>query len=340
MSSPLVSIVTPSYNQAAFLEETIRSVLIQEYPQLEYLVVDGGSTDGSLEIIHKYAGYLTWWISEEDRGQAEAINKGLRRAHGEIVGWLNSDDMYLPGVIPAVVSAFEKHPDAGLVFGNAVSIDGQGRPLNDQVFRDLSLVDLMAFTIICQPAVFIRKRVLDQVEGLDEGYHYLLDHHLWLRIAENSSIVHLPRTLAFARHHASAKNVAQAQRFGQEAYRILSWMEAQPGLRALFVKNHRRIVAGAHRLNARYLLDAGFSGKALASYWDSLRSHPLVALQEAHRMSFALASLAGGRRLGPVYYRFKRRGIPASLLSLGIDNIQDLYEGKRLFRRAVAKEAN
>src|SRR5512143_702654 len=126
MMQPLVSIVTPSYNQARFLEATLRSVLEQDYPNIEYLVVDGASTDGSVEIIRRYANRLTWWVSEKDSGQSEAINKGLQRAKGHFVGWLNSDDIYLPGTISAAATAFRKHPEAGLVYGDALAIDAGG----------------------------------------------------------------------------------------------------------------------------------------------------------------------------------------------------------------------
>jgi len=121
-----VSIVTPSYNQAVFLGNTILSVIGQNYPDLEYFIIDGGSTDGSIEVIQQFSEYVTGWISEPDSGQAEAVNKGFRKANGDIVGWLNSDDMYAPGAISEVVTFFSENPEVGMVYGNAVSFDQDG----------------------------------------------------------------------------------------------------------------------------------------------------------------------------------------------------------------------
>jgi glycosyltransferase involved in cell wall biosynthesis len=331
-SLPRVSIVTPSFNQARFLEQTIRSVLVQDYPNLEYLIVDGGSTDGSLETIRKYAGYLDWWVSEPDAGQAQAINKGLARARGEIFAWLNSDDLYRPGAIAAAVEVFRSNPRAVLVFGDAVSIDESGRPLNDQVFGYWQLPDLMAFQIICQPAVFMRRSAVEQAGGLDEGYHFLLDHHLWLRLALLGEIAHIPEKLAFARQHSQAKNVAQAARFGDEAYRIVEWLEIQPAFGKILKRNRRRAWAGAHRLNARYLLDGGRPGPALLAYWRSTLSHPPTATREVHRMLFALLSLVGLRGLGEVYYRWRRRQPPQSFRKWNIESVQELFAGRSILK--------
>ncbi len=174
-SQPLVSIVTPSYNQAAFLEQTIRSVLEQEYPGIEYLVVDGASTDASVDIIQKYSDQLSWWVSEKDNGQGDAINKGLARAKGEIIAWLNSDDYYLPHAISSAVNVFKENPDVLLVYGDMLAVDETGKPFIIE-YGHLSLQDLLCFQIIRQPAVFFRHEAYENIGGLDTTFHFLLDH--------------------------------------------------------------------------------------------------------------------------------------------------------------------
>lgn len=235
---PLVSIVTPSYNQAAFLGQTIDSVLGQDYPNLEYLIADGGSTDGSLEIIERHADRLAWWVSEKDSGQAEAINKGLQRARGEIVAWLNSDDLYLPGAISQAVEALQRNPDLGLVYGEAISIDQDGRPLGRFKFGDWGLTDLICFRIICQPAVFMRRSVLEQAGFLDPKFHFMLDHQLWIRMARLAPIAHQPVDLnlvgcpavglwAAARQHPGAKTCLRRPVLGARPFKRWSgWIPA------------------------------------------------------------------------------------------------------------------
>jgi glycosyltransferase involved in cell wall biosynthesis len=335
---PLVSIVTPSYNQASFLEHSIRSVLLQDYPRVEYMVVDGGSTDGSLKIIDAYQDYLAWWVSEPDQGQAQAINKGLKRAKGEIVAWLNSDDLYLPGAISAVVKEFQNHRQISLVFGNAISIDENGRPFNDQVFGERKLDDFMAFNIICQPAVFIRRCFLERVGWLDESYHYLLDHHLWLRIVQEGPAFFLPESLACARYHSGAKNVAQAADFGREAYRVLDWMQNQADLALRLKRQLRRVWAGAHRFNARYLLDGGLAGPALVSYLRALRAHPPTALKEWRRMIYSLFSLGGFGWLGESYTRWQRRRYASTSRHKNLENVQKIYSEMQILRQVEDHE--
>jgi glycosyltransferase involved in cell wall biosynthesis len=288
---PRVTIVTPSYNQAAFLEQTICSVLNQEYPNLEYFVVDGGSTDGSQKIIKKYASRITWWVSEKDMGQAEAINKGFARASGEYIAWLNSDDLYQPGTIQAAVKALQEHPEACLVYGDVLSIDADGEPFNLMTYRDWNLKDLMCFNIIGQPAVFIRRADLLKAGNLDLSYRFMLDHHLWLRIAQHGNLIHVPEIWASARIHPKAKNVALARGFGEESYQLAAWMPYQPGLQVLYKKNRRQIWAGANRMMGRYLLDSGKNGESLRAYFRSFIQFPPIALSEWRRIVYAAVSL-------------------------------------------------
>jgi glycosyltransferase involved in cell wall biosynthesis len=289
----LVSIITPSYNQAPFLEQTILSVIDQDYGNIEYIVVDGGSTDGSVEIIQKYGHQLAWWVSEPDKGQGDAINKGLVRAQGEVVAWLNSDDVYLPAAVKQVVEIMQANPEVGLVYGNLQSIDSHGKVFNTITYQQYSLADLLAFRIIGQAAVFMRRAVLDESGILDPSYNFLLDHQLWLRIARLAKVKYVPVEWAAARHHPAAKNVAQAEKFGDEIFRILDWAKTQPDLAELIAKDSRRVEAGAQRLNGRYLLDGGDAGASLKAYSKALLAQPGYALQHWHRMLFALLSLFG-----------------------------------------------
>jgi glycosyltransferase involved in cell wall biosynthesis len=307
-SPPLVSIVMPSYNQAAYLEQAICSVLDQDYPNLELLVIDGLSTDGSVEIIRKYASRLAWWVSEKDHGQAEAINKGFKQARGEIIGWLNSDDLYQPGSIRAAVEALAASPQVGMVFGDVLAINAAGETTNIMHYGNWGLEDLMQFQIIGQPGVFMRRSTLVEAGFLEEKFHFMLDHQLWLRMAQVAPMKHLDCVLAAARFHAEAKNVALASAFGEEAYRVVDWMKNQAGLAERFQRNRRKILAGAHRMNARYLLDGGQPGPALRSYLRSLVNYPPIAAREAHRIVFAAASLfVNVDRLRAAYLRLRRR---------------------------------
>lgn len=295
--TPLISIIIPSYNQAAYLEHTLNSVFSQSYPNLETIVVDGASNDGSQEIIRRHAGHLAWWVSEKDGGQAEAINKGFQRASGEIIAWLNSDDIYLPGALDQAAAALLVNPHTGMVFGDAITMDAAGRPLNKLSFGNWGLDELMRFRMICQPAVFMRRSALEKAGFLEPSYHFLLDHQLWIRMAEAAPIQHIPDIWAAARHHAQAKNVAHAAGFGQEARRILDWMRTRPGFKPAVEQNKRQILAGATRLEARYLLDGGQPATALGAYFRSLINNPGFALQHSHRMLYAVLSLIGANHL-------------------------------------------
>ncbi len=272
----LVSIITPSYNQAAYLEVAIRSVLGQDHPQIEYLIIDGGSTDGSVEIIKKFGDRLAWWVSEPDSGQADAINKGFVRTHGEIVAWLNSDDYYLPDAISHAVTAFSLYPDTMMIHGDALAVDEQGRTINRLSGRQLSLEDLLCFQIINQPAVFVRRSAWEKAGKLDASLHFLLDHQFWIRLASMGSIRHIPQYWAAARFHAAAKNRARALDFGNEASKILVWAGQDPVLAPILANVSHRARASAQRFNARYYLDGGRAWQALKSWTHAFWLHPHI----------------------------------------------------------------
>lgn len=290
---PLVSIITPSYNQAAFLEQTMRSVLKQDYPNIEYMVVDGGSNDGSVEIIQRYDNQLAWWVSEKDHGQAEAINKGLARAKGEYVAWINSDDFYQPGAINAAVNALQDHPEAGMVFGEVQVVDKDGKVLNHLQYGNWGIHELMTFHIIGQPAVFMRRSALVKAGFLDPTYHFMLDHQLWLRMSLQAGIHYVPQLWAGAHYHEGCKNLLQAAEFGKEAYRILEWMQETPAFNESMTCLAPSAKAGAERVNGFYLLDAKEYKQSFRAYWRGFLLAPKIILPEWYRMVFAFLAPLG-----------------------------------------------
>ncbi len=304
--TPLVTIVTPSFNQAHFLEQTMRSVLDQDYPNIEYMVVDGGSTDGSVDLIQKYSKRLKWWVSEKDNGQAEAINKGFARASGEIIAWINSDDYYMPGAIAEAVKALSEHPEVGMVFGNVRVVDENEKVLNLLAYGDWGLSDLMSFRIIGQPAVFMRRAVLEKAGFLDQSFHLLLDHHLWIRIAREDGMQYIPSLWASAHYHEDCKNLAMASSFGAEGRRIVQWMESSGQYREIFQQNRKRILAGAERLNAFYLLDAKDYPAAFRAYWKAFWLNPSTVKPEWYRMVYAFFAPLGLDGLRTRYLQRRR----------------------------------
>ncbi len=215
---PKISIITPSFNQAAFLERTIRSVLDQGYPALEYMIIDGGSSDGSLAIIEKYAARLAYWVSERDGGQSEAINKGLRRSTGEIIGWLNSDDTLAPRALYRIADVYRSHPAAELVYGHTCLIDSI-----DCVIKRLVAVPTRASELIrynrnvwSQPGTTWHRRLQERIGLLDERLHYTMDNDFWIRAALGGTIHFAPYHLGNLRIHSSAKGSRFVERFQRE----------------------------------------------------------------------------------------------------------------------------
>ena len=304
----LLSIITPSFNQARYLETTIQSVLSQDYPRVEYIVIDGVSTDGSVDIIKKYENRLAYWVSEKDNGQADAINKGIARAKGDVVAWLNSDDYYLPNAISNAVKVFEGIPGLVLAYGDMLAVNELGQTINNLKYNQLSLEDLLCFQIIGQPAVFFRREAFEKAGGLDTTFHFLLDHHLWIRLAQQGRILHVPQTWAAARYHAEAKNRAKAAEFGREAFRILDWAKSQPELAGVISRVERRSRASAHRVDARYRLDGGQPWSALKAWMRTLLIHPPTALARLNILVSSLLNLSGLNALREGILRRRQRG--------------------------------
>lgn len=218
----MISVVTPSYNQAEYLERTILSVLDQGYPNLEYIVIDGGSKDGSLDIIRKYEDRLAFWISEPDRGQTEAINKGLKRATGEWLAWQNSDDLYYPGVFMDVAKAAARHSQADLIIGNMMLIDALDHELREIRYVTPSYGALLAEgMILTNQAAFWRRRVHDEIGWLDESLHYCFDYEWFLRLSKNRVGVHVNKLWGGYRLHDETKTHNMAQRFNEEKTQVL-----------------------------------------------------------------------------------------------------------------------
>lgn len=224
VDQPLVSIITPSYNQAQYIEETILSVRNQDYPFIEHLVIDGGSTDGTLDILRRYEDRLTW-ISEKDRGQADAINKGFRRAKGDILAWLNSDDAYVPGTIRAVVEHFLSHPHDSFIYGDALAIDEQGREYGIRTHvRQAGFHELVnEVDFIVQPASFWRAEVWRECGELDESLHYNLDYEYWMRAAQRYPPRYIPVLFARERLYAQAKSFRGAVERLEEMEAVARW---------------------------------------------------------------------------------------------------------------------
>lgn len=208
-SLPLVSIITPSFNQASFIKQTIDSILMQDYPHIEHIVVDGGSKDGTVAILQQYShlGERFRYVSEPDRGQSHAINKGLKMARGEIIGWLNSDDTYFPGAVTKAVAALLAHPDWGVVYGKGMHIDEHNKMKYPYVWMEFDRKKLFHLNLICQPTAFLRKHAFESVGGVDEEHDWCMDYDLWNRISLHYPIGWVPELLANSRLYAACKTI-------------------------------------------------------------------------------------------------------------------------------------
>lgn len=205
---PLVTVVTPSFNQGRFIKETIESVLTQDYPNVEYIVVDGGSTDETVEILKSYGDRIRW-VSEKDNGQADAVNKGIRMARGQIIGWLNSDDIYLPGAIHEAVRILSGNACLGMVYGEGYHVAESGEIIERYPTEPFNYKRLAEVCFVCQPTGFLRRDALMQVGLLREDLHLCLDYELWMRIGKQYQIAYTPKYMATSRLYDSNKTLSR-----------------------------------------------------------------------------------------------------------------------------------
>ena len=306
--SPLVSIVMPSFNQVSYLETALRSVLEQDYPNVELIVIDGGSTDGSLEILKRYDDRLAHWQSRPDKGQADAINQGLRRSNGEFVAWLNSDDVYLPEAIREAVEALQSNPDVGMVYADGYMVDAELKLLDRHTYPQVNLIDLLCFEVILQPAVFMRRQALEEIGLLNQFYNLILDHELWVRIASHYPLKHVSRFWCLERTHAAAKTIAQSDAFVDEARKLIDWAWQQPNMKEQMTANKNRVDAGLKIFSARRLIDAGQFRGAFRLLIKATWIHPRSVMRYWYKVVQAGLSAIG---LGWAFelYRTTRRRV-------------------------------
>jgi len=208
-ASLTLSVVTPSYNQADFLERTINSVLAQQIPNLEYLVYDGGSTDRSIDILERYSASLSW-RSKPDEGQADAVNQAMQHSSGDIIGWLNSDDIYYPNALRTVLSFFADNPTVDVIYGEANHIDSQDAVIDRYYTEDWQFERLKEICFLCQPATFFRRRVIEQQGLLNSRLNYCMDYEFWLRLGRNGvNFARIPQLLAGSRLHGNTKTLGE-----------------------------------------------------------------------------------------------------------------------------------
>ena len=222
-SYPKVTVITTSLNQGIFLERTIISVLNQDWPNMEYIIIDGGSTDESLDIIRKYESYLFYWRSEPDNGQVNAINKGIESSTGKYITWLGSDDILLPGALTKMASVLEKNPDVGIVYGGVAFIDEEDRIQKIHTYPNMTIKKLLydRHSTIAQPSSMLRRNTLDAAGGLDESLTYCMDYDLWIRLIRMSGNINLREdVLSGYRLHAESKTVGSYTKMALEKIRI------------------------------------------------------------------------------------------------------------------------
>jgi glycosyltransferase involved in cell wall biosynthesis len=230
-----ISIITPSFNQGMFIEQTIISVLHQQYADFEHIIIDGKSSDNTLTILQRYCSKIRY-ISEKDKGQADAVNRGIKIASGEIIGWLNSDDLYMPNSLEKVADFFEENPEYDIVYGNAYFVDEKGSITGEYPTQNFNYKKLADRCYICQPSVFFRKKIINDIGYLDESLHLCLDYEFWMRIGKKYNFYHINDFFSCSRMYPENKTLSRSNEMYMEAHAILkkyygyiplSWVKAK-----------------------------------------------------------------------------------------------------------------
>lgn len=291
---PVVSVVTPSYNQAAFLSETIESVISQDYPYIEYIVLDDGSTDETRMILEQYNGRIKWSF-HTNIGQTHTINKGWKMLTGDILTWLNSDDTFLPGAVSRAVDYLLSNPSARIVFGDTLFTQADGTPIEPS--RRLLQFSYEDFVINCenpipQPSAFIRRGVIENTGLLDPYYYYFMDWDYWLRAGLKSQIAYIPELLSTYRLHSESKTVSQARKAAPELERMYRDFFAREDLPESIRKLEKKAMANMYFTSGGYYLKGGDGKSAKRMAWLALKTYPqvIIAPRQLHKFIYCLFS--------------------------------------------------
>jgi glycosyltransferase involved in cell wall biosynthesis len=307
-SQPLVSIVTPAYNQASFLRDTIESVLNQDYPCIEYRVLDDGSTDTTPAILETYTGRLLW-ETHSNRGQTATINKGWEQAGGSILTWLNSDDTLLPGAVSRVVAYFEKHPDVDLVYGDTLFTSADGTPLRQtgpQAEFDYRQFVLLCTNPIPQPSAFLRRRVVERVGLLDGHYRYFMDWDYWLRAGLTCKIAYFPELLSTYRLHPESNTVSQSARVAPELEYMYERYFARDDLPPDIRRVQQQATANMYFTSGGYYMKGGDCSCAARMGVKAIRAFPglLCRPRMLHKLAYCVLGASRlYRGMRSIYHR-------------------------------------
>jgi glycosyltransferase involved in cell wall biosynthesis len=299
LKNPLLSVVTPAYNQASFLRDTIESVLTQDYPHIEYRVIDDGSTDGTAATLAGYDGRILW-ETQANRGQTPTINKGWALAKGDVLTWLNSDDTFLPGAVAKAMRYLKEHPDVGIVFGRTLFTDERGTPLEPT--RDIGVFDYIEFVVGCenpipQPSAFLRREVVEDIGPLNDRHYYFMDWDYWLRAGARHRIAYIPEILSTYRLHAESKTVAHGLKYGADLEGMYREYFAGGDVPEPVRQRERLAKANMYFTSGGYYLRSGDAASAAQMGFRALKQYPTLLLSPKLLHKFFYCTLG----LNPVY---------------------------------------